>query len=147
MEGLAHKGLIKACTATLFKQSNLCSALRTSLAPTHLPSCVTLQVYSGKCLYAGEQANKQGLTFDAATVVTATQDAEVYKLVSSELEALQHLLVVILLDGQLGRLCSTQVPDEPRCGKCQCVHILCGYCIHLHPCAVWFLGSTLLLVY
>ena len=75
---------------------------------------------------------QQGLTFDAATVVTATKNAEVHKLVSGELEALQHLVIVILLNGQLGRLCSTQVADETRCGKCQCIHILCGYCIHLH---------------
>lgn len=45
---------------------------------------------------------KQGPTFDAATVVTATQDAEVHKLVSGELETLKHLVIVILLNGQLG---------------------------------------------
>lgn len=74
---------------------------------------------------------KQGPTFDAATIITATQNAEVYKLISGELEALQHLVIVILLNGQLGRLCSTQMTDETRCGKCQRIHVLCSYCIHL----------------
>lgn len=78
------------------------------------------------------QSSQHGLTFDAATVVTATKDAEVHKLVSCELEAFQHLVIVILLDGQFGCLRRAQVANEAGCGKCQSVHVLCGYCINLH---------------
>ena len=116
------------CSAGRFKQS-IC-AVHSALHSRQHNSRVGLHcrcTVANACTQRNEQARNQGLTFDAATVVTATQDAEVYKLVNSELEALQHLLVDILLDGQLGRLCTTQVLDEPHCGTCPYVHILYGF--------------------